>query len=106
MIVLKIINLLHEKTEKKIKILTIQGKNTQKKWLEDSYKYTFAKNSKKFEKWNFSIFMKKLQKEDEKLKNKREQSFAELYEVKRLKFQENLQNLFKTNNLFVQNVNK
>ena len=103
---MKIIDHLHEKTEKKIKILNIQGKNTQKKWLEDSYKYTFAKNSKKIEKLNFSIFMKKLQKEDEKLKNKRERSFAELYEVKRLKFQENLKNLLQINNLFGQIINK
>ena len=77
--------------------MNFQGKTHQNKWKEDTYQYTFAKNSKKLEKWNYSIFMKKLQSEDEKLSTKRERSFAELYESKRAKFQENLKNLFKLN---------
>lgn len=89
---------MHEKTEKKIQVLNIQGKNSQKKWIDDTYKHTFVKNSKKLEKWNFSIFMKKLHNEDEKMHDKKERSFAELYETKRVKFQENLKNLFKINN--------
>ena len=95
MVNIKKINYLHEKTTKKISILTQQGNSYQNKWRNDTYKNNFVKNSKKLEKWNFSIFIKNLQKAEEKIKNKNEQSFAELYEVKRVNFQEKLKTLFK-----------
>lgn len=64
---------------------------------EYSNNYTAFKNSKNLEKWNYSIFLKKLQNLDEKAIMKKEQSFFELYEEKKRNFQKKLNNLFKNN---------
>lgn len=74
--------------------------SNKQKMFDTSEKYTQFKYSKKLEKWNFTIFTKKLQTLDDRAKAKKEQSFLELYEAKRMTFQKQIHSFFKFNEFF------